>query len=418
MSKFELSADQSAALRKLTDFLADPAPECPYFVLDGSAGTGKTFLLREIAARFQASHGKVAFTAPTNKAAKELRKVTGDACTIYALLGLRISSNGEVKELTTGKPADLSEFDLVVIDEAGMIPQKLFKLIEEVTAKFGLKIVFSGDRYQLPPVKERASPIWDLVQGASLKQVMRHDNQILTFVTRIREAMKAPVQNIAILNDNADGKGVFKVAKMNFKKQIFEAALEGKFVDTNACKVIAWRNVKVLEYNRLIRSAIFGAGADIYEVGEKVIAASPCVQGDEVILATDEEAIVESVAHCLHPLDNRFRGIELKARTEQNKVIRLLVLDPASEAEFKNACQTLAHEARANPKKWKAYWSLVELFHDVKYAYAITAHRAQGSTYDTVYVDYQDILMNRERMEAFQCLYVASSRPRHTLYLA
>jgi len=54
----------------------------------------------------------------------------------------------------------------------------------------------------------------------------------------------------------------------------------------------------------------------------------------------------------------------------------------------------------------------------VKYAYAITAHRAQGSTYDTVYVDYQDILMNRERYEAFQCLYVASSRPRKTLYLA
>lgn len=418
MSKFTLSTDQSNALEALTNFLADPSPEVPYFVLDGSAGTGKTFLLREIAARFKASHGKVAFTAPTNKAAKELRKVTGDACTIYALLGLRITSAGEAKELSTGKPVDLSEYDLIVVDEAGMIPQKLFTLIQETTVKFGLKVIFSGDRYQLPPVKERQSPIWQIKQGASLTQVMRHDNEILTFVTRVRDAMKAPIQNIAILNDNSDGKGVFKVAKMDFKKRIFEDAQNGKFVDTNACKVVAWRNVKVMEYNRLIRAAIFGAGADVFEIGERVIAAAPCFQGDEVVLSTDEEAIVEGITRCLHPLDNRFHAIELKVRTEYNQVVRLLTLDPRSEVEFKNACQTLAHEARADGKKWKKYWALVELFHDVKYAYAITAHRAQGSTYDTVYVDYQDILMNRERMEAFQCLYVAASRPRHTLYLA
>ena len=68
--------------------------------------------------------------------------------------------------------------------------------------------------------------------------------------------------------------------------------------------------------------------------------------------------------------------------------------------------------------KQETFWALKELFHDVKYAYAITAHRAQGSTYENVYVDYQDILMNRERREAFQCLYVACSRPTTKLILA
>jgi hypothetical protein len=50
--------------------------------------------------------------------------------------------------------------------------------------------------------------------------------------------------------------------------------------------------------------------------------------------------------------------------------------------------------------------------------YGATVHRAQGSTYETVWVDYQDILKNRNRREAFQCLYVACSRPTTKLLLA
>ena len=101
-----------------------------------------------------------------------------------------------------------------------------------------------------------------------------------------------------------------------------------------------------------------------------------------------------------------------------NTVVRLLVLHPDSQKTFDEACQDLAHKAKANPRLWKNFWELKELFHDVKYAYAITAHRAQGSTYHTVFVDYVDILYNRNRKEAFQCLYVACSRPTTRLYLA
>lgn len=413
-------------MNEMLDFLNDVSSTDPFFVLEGPAGTGKTFIMREVSALYRKSHGKLAYTAPTNKAAKVLRYITGDACTIFSLLGLRVSTNGEMKELAgnEGKPVDLSHLDGVIVDEGSMMGRVILAHLREAAILHGFKVIFLGDRFQLPPVKEPESGIWRIERGAALTKVMRHDNQILKLVTRIRTAMLNPIMNIEIKSDHtvnpATGleEGVWKVAKAEFKKRIYEAAVAGEFADTNKTKVIAWRNVKAAEYNQLVRAAIFGAGASMYEIGDRIIAAAPCMQGDDTILATDDEAMVEHITITVHPLETQYGAIELKCRTEMNKVIRLLVIHPASRLQFENDCQTLAHSAKANPKLWKKFWALKELFHDIKYGYCITAHRAQGSTYQNVYADYQDILLNRERREAFQCLYVACSRPTNQLYLA
>jgi len=94
------------------------------------------------------------------------------------------------------------------------------------------------------------------------------------------------------------------------------------------------------------------------------------------------------------------------------------VIHPISKQQHDNDCQLLAHEAQANSKLWRRFWDLKDLFHDVRFAYALTAHRSQGSTYQNVLVDYGDILYNRNRREAFQCLYVGCSRASKRLYLA
>ncbi len=412
--------EQVAAINDITAFLSAPYVADPFYVLEGAAGTGKTFCLKEIAALYKQSSGRLAYTAPTNKAAKVIRNLTGVASTIYSLLGLRIQANGEVKELSSkvGEHVDLSNFDGVAIDEGGMVSAKLLTIIRQEAARHNLRFLFLGDRYQLPPVSEKESQIWKFPQKSILTKVERHDNEILNLVTEIRNAMDLPIMNINIKSANNGDEGVWKVGKDLFKARIFADAEAGHFSDTNKTKVIAWRNVKTAEYNQIIRRAIFGATASFYEIGERVIAASPCIVGGEPALATDDEAIVESIHVGRHPLNPEFQSIELKCRTEDNRLIRLTVLHPASATAYDNACQSLAHAAKAEPRKWKTYWGMKELFHDVKYAYAITAHRAQGSTYENVYVDYQDILMNRERREAFQCLYVATSRATKRLILA
>lgn len=413
--------DQQNAIQLLLDYVSDADPVTKYFVLSGYAGTGKTFIMREVVARCAKSFVKFAFTAPTNKAAKELRKVTGDAGTIFALLGLRIDKSGEVKTLIAGKaPNDLSDIDVIVLDEGGMANSHLVAVLEAQCAKYNVKLIIMADEAQLPPVGEAASPIWAWPINVSLTKVMRHDNEILALVTEIRKVVHSPAPSITIRSNHSNGQGVWKQSKMEFKQSIYQAAANGDFADGNKSKVISWRNAKVEEYNSIIRAAIFGAEAQpgFYLLGDHIVAAAPCLRGDATLMTTDEEAIVEGVVNCPHPLEPKYAAIELKCRTELNKIVRLLVIHPSAKQQYENDSQNLAHAAKQNPKMWKAFWQHKELFHDVKYAYALTTHRSQGSTYENVWVDYQDILLNRNRKEAFQCLYVACSRPTTCLYLA
>jgi exodeoxyribonuclease-5 len=421
-ASIRLNPEQELALTAMLDFITDPSTYPNFFVLSGFAGTGKTFLMREVIARANRSRASFAFTAPTNKAAKVLRAITGDACTIYSLLGLRVDNNGEVKEIVTStKPVDLSSLDVIFVDEGSMVNKKLCHILEEQAELHYVKVIFMGDIAQLPPVKEAASPIWTSDWPTStLTKVMRHDNQILKLVTKIREVGRDFLPTIEIKGDHTNEEGVWKLTHKAFKESIWKAATLGWFADTNKTKVIAWRNVRVGEYNDLIRNALYGAEAvpGFYLPGERIIATAPCTLGDETLLATDDEAFVQSIIETTHPIEKQYKALELKCVTETGRVIRLMVLHPHSLLDYDNDCANLAHEAKKKPALWRNFWRLKELFSSVKYAYAITAHRSQGSTYETAFVDFQDILFNRNRKEAFQCLYVACSRPTTRLFLA
>lgn len=417
---WEFTSQQMDAIEKLLEFIQDPMTFQWYFVFRGYAGTGKTSCMEEVARRAANSRVKFAYTAPTNKAAKVLREIVGEACTIYSLLGLRVDKNGETKQVVGGKPVDLSELDVIVIDEASMINAHLFDLLRDAADKWSLKVIFMGDPAQLPPVKENESMALQGPNAVELTDVKRHENQILELVTDIRKVIWSPAPSINIRSNNDGHEGVWKLDKNSFKRQIFSAAAAGEFADGRTSKIIAWRNVRVAEYNNIARHAIFGAEAQpgFYLPGDRIVAAGPCERGEDVLMTTDDEAIVESYIECKHPIEPKYHAIELKCRTEDNRVVRLLVIHPASAAQFAADSEMLAHEARANSKLWKRFWEHRDIFHDIKYAYALTAHRSQGSTYVNAFVDYQDTLYNRNRREAFQCLYVACSRARKRLYLA
>jgi hypothetical protein len=418
--QFTPTPDQQIAIRSLLDFVEDPGVSDWYFCFRGFAGTGKTSCMREVARLTASSAINIVYTTPTNKAAKVLREVVGTAQTIYSLLGLRVDKNGETKQITHGKPVDLSEVDVIVVDEASMVNAHLFDLLQDVADKWHLKVIFMGDPAQLPPVKEVESMALKGDASVELTKVMRHDNQILDLVTDIRKQVFSLVPTINIKTNSSGGEGVWKVSKMDFRKKIFEAAANGEFADGRTSKVISWRNKMVDEYNQIVRQAIFGAEAvkGFYLPGDRIVAGEPCERGDEILLHTDDEAVVEGVLECKHPLEPKYHALELKARTEYNEVIRLLVIHPISLQQFLNDSEMLAHEARGNPKLWKRFWEHRDMFHDIRYGNALTAHRAQGSTYTNCFVDYQDVLYNRNRREAFQCLYVACSRASKRLYLA
>lgn len=210
----ELNNEQAAALEAIEKWLKPEDVE-QFFVLSGSAGTGKTTLVRQLSDKMR---GRLVFTAPTNKATRVLRQAVStpnykpECRTIYSLLGLRLEANGEVKELTAPEgPIDLSQYRCVVVDEGSMVNENLRQHIKSAAELFKIKFLFLGDPAQLPPVGELKSPIWRIKHGAGLIKVMRHDNQILALAMRLREQVDAANPSIKILNDHEGGEGVWSL---------------------------------------------------------------------------------------------------------------------------------------------------------------------------------------------------------------
>ena len=162
----QLSEEQIKAKDAILEFLLDSDQH--FFVLQGTAGTGKTTLIKEVSKDWanqqqllktldpKYQFTKFTFTATTNKAVQALINATGYfARTIHQFLGLTVRY-GQVALANHSK----SEFtDLViVIDECSYIDYNLLTMIETYTK--GNKVIFMGDKTQLPPVGYNHSPVF------------------------------------------------------------------------------------------------------------------------------------------------------------------------------------------------------------------------------------------------------------------
>lgn len=425
LTPLPLNPEQSAAVDGVLDFLNHFSPEHPFYLLEGYAGTGKTYSMQEVVRRFK---GRLIFSAPTNKATKVLREtLTSDhykpECrTIYSILGLRLEANGEVKELAIpDDPLDLSQFSGIVVDEGSMINAQVMHYITLTAKEQGIPFIFMGDPAQLPPVKELRSPIWGLADEGNyskLTQVMRHDNQILELVTHIRKVVDHPCPGIDIRTNNDSEEGVWVQPGVDFRRRVIQAAEQGVFETPGRGKVIAWRNVTVDQYNDLIRGCIFNNPEDAWLPGDRIIATAPARDlQDDPMAMTDDEGEVTQVRIDWHPLYPEFKVFRLSTTFDDNRLAVFQVLHPESKADWERKSLEMAEAAKSNRRLWRNFWEFKDAFHQVRYGYAITAHRAQGSTYETAFVDWRDILLNRNRQEAFRCLYVACSRPKKRLIL-
>jgi len=415
-----LNEEQSGALQAIKIFLEGKEQ---FFVLRGSAGTGKTFCIRKL---IDMTKGRFVFTAPTNKATKVLREsVTSqdykpECRTIYSLLGLRLEANGEVKELKAPEdPLDLSSFKAVIVDEGSMVNQVLFTHIKSTAERDRIKFIFLGDPAQLPPVKEIASPIWSLGNVATLEKVMRHDNAILELATQLRSIVDKPFASPKLAPKNDGEQGIWQYKGIDFERQVKIDAECGAFSRPNASKVIAWRNVEVDRFNSFIRGIIYPQASQPWLVGDRVLFTAPAKDlDDEPMASTDDEGEITRADEDWHPLYGEFKTYRLAITLDDNRTVVAQVLHPDSQAAYQRRVEELSTAARSDSRKWRQFWEFKDAFHQLRYAYAITAHRAQGSTYDTAFVYWQDILQNRNRQEAYRCLYVAVTRPKRALILS
>ena len=164
--------------------------------LTGAAGTGKTTVLSAVKPFID---GKaVAWTAMTGKAALRMREAAGvEAKTLHSVLYKR-PSKGKNNKLYFNS---LKEPDCkyLIIDEASMMSPKIYTDLQAWAAQ-GVRILYVGDGYQLPPVldykevKEYGEDfsIFCKVAGPALSQVMRSGDDIIKVATQLREENEVP----------------------------------------------------------------------------------------------------------------------------------------------------------------------------------------------------------------------------------
>ena len=389
--------------------------------LRGYAGTGKTTLVRFLSQRL-AKRGTLALAAPTNKAARVLAERSGrPAGTIHSLLGLRMTRDfegGYRLERTQGLE-DLP--DIVILDEASMVDTVLMQHIEEAQSESDLVVLFIGDPAQLPPVNEEASP-FERIEGPEMTKIVRQQkgSPIVELATHIRDHIDGESMTLpgASLYDAADDSGV--IVRRDLPSFLSDAV--GRFqtaeylMDSNHCRILAWTNEQVREFNQSVRRSILGADAPEFSEGEWLVL-------DDAYRATEDAAMlaVSSELRIEEARRTQLDGYEVwLLQTDVDTELRVVAMEsrPAFEEDLKRR-RKKASEAKGkqSTKAWEQYYRHRERYARVAYPFAQTVHKAQGSTFRTALVYLPDLRKNRKTRERNRLLYTAVTRPSHLLVL-
>jgi hypothetical protein len=416
MSTITLTADQDAAMNAFLDFLVGDEN---FFVIQGAAGTGKSFLINYLLETFHAKYSSyclllqkepkkfdVQVTATTNKAvgvvAGFLRHTHPElnVVTIFSLLGLKV-----VNDKNTGKtslqftqqqgyqPLSGEGASLVFIDEASFINEQLQEIIEATLGKEkNSKIVYIGDPYQLAPVGQNFSAL-DYVQcpKATLDEVMRNGGPILHEGTKFRKTVKSGVFTPITFDQrtmtHTDG-------------STFQNLVEQSFSDPNwdvgTSKILAWTNARVEEYNRHVRA--YMQRPPMFEVGEMVITNEFIKGNGNFVRSVDSEVEITT----FDKYDTEFHGVIGNMVEIDHGYVGFL---PKNYTDKKAKMNQLAKEG-----KWPLFFEIKESWLDLRAVYASSVHKAQGSTYDTVFIDLTDIGKNWNAEDVARLMYVAITR--------
>jgi exodeoxyribonuclease-5 len=239
---------------------------------------------------------------------------------------------------------------------------------------------------------------------------------MLDLATAIRKVVDSPFPSVKI----ETAPPVYRLGKADWMNAIVENL---ELFKTGDAKCVAWRNVKVDEYNLFIRAQIFGraeARANAWLPDDKIVATAMLKDiEDEIFMRTDEEATILEIAEGFHPRYTEFEIWNLLAEDENGRKVTIRTLTPRGRFALNNKLAELSMEAKSGKKyKWREFWQLKEAFNEVRHSSSITSHRSQGSSYRKVWVDLEDIMLNRNRQEAFRSLYVSCTRQREELYVS
>jgi hypothetical protein len=427
-----LTEEQLGIFNHITNMVPDMFSQT---LLTGYSGTGKTFLVSKIieALLFKNKWLKIAITAPTNKAVRVLKNISSisedservDFITLHSLLGLKrtITYEGKEEYKALLGAGDINDYKVVLVDEVSMLDNELYETLRFQAEMNKITLIFIGDRGQIPPVNGGESILFNslLNNNFNLTKIIRQasGNPIITLAESIRT--NKGFKNDTILDENNNG---IVFMKIKTEQPLLEKYFKSKHFneDPNFVKVLAWTNSAVDYYNNMIRKMIYGDDCGRLCVGEKMVCNKPITNSkNQTILNNNDEFEVLDFTLKRENRSYTFWYYEVKIKCE-GKELKIKILAEKSESAFKEEAEkmkNLAVKARPMQRRnaWSKYYRLLERYADVKYNYALTVHKSQGSTFDNVIVINCDIDRIKNNKERNKLLYTAITRAKNKLFM-
>ena len=447
----QATAQQLELFIKLHDFLVSSnGDEC--FILKGYAGTGKTTVLGALVKALRVYNFKSVLLAPTGRAAKVITAYSGrKAFTIHKKIYRKKSALTIDEGFLIGD--NLANDTLFIVDEASMISDEigmghkaslLYDLVKFVYNTQNCKLMLVGDTAQLPPVGSDESPALDAklmksrfgldVHSFELTDVLRQqkDSGILFNVTRVRDIIRRGKEKMPQIVT----KGYPDMFRMG--GDMLEEGLNyayNKYGNDNSL-IICRSNKNANAYNKQIRGRILyreeelTGGDQVMVVKNNYFWLQEQEEGSTGFIANGDIARIKKVRRIEDMYGFRFADVQLEFidYAEDPVLDCKVMLDTLySEAPallkddqkrfYLEVMKDYDHipnkRAKWNELKLNPYYNALQ----IKFAYAITCHKAQGGQWGAVFVDQGYLTEEMVNTDFLRWFYTACTRATDELFL-
>lgn len=459
---FPFTPSQQQAALLLAHFVTTPKAYAAC-ILRGYAGTGKTSLVGALVKVMHLLKRDVVLLAPTGRAAKVFSHHAGmPAYTIHRVIYRQESFQGEGTRFSLGYNKLCNA--LFVVDEASMISsgtgvmstdtvfgtgELMDDLIQYVYSGTGCKLLLVGDTAQLPPVGEEDSPaLCDevlrryglLVGSASLTEVVRQSSEsdVLSGATLLRLLLTEGFEGIPPIHTDAHG----EVRALPGNELIESLVGDYQEYGADSVIVVTRSNKRANIYNNGIRSRIFDREDEITR-GDLIMAVKnnyywteQCAKSlpkDEKMpfnfIANGDTAEVVRIRNVHEQYGFRFADATLRFADYDDFEMdcRLLLSTLQSESPsltreesnqlYERVLEDYMHiplkKDRMKALREDPYYNALQ----IKYAYAVTCHKAQGGQWARVYVDQGFVPADATGASYLRWLYTAFTRTTERVYL-
>ena len=443
---FEPTHQQATLISMLSEFICKPS-EHKAFIINGYAGTGKTSVISGLIQALNRTELKTVLLAPTGRAAKVLSNYSGhSAYSIHKIIYRQKSAGTDEFNINYNKCKNT----VFIIDEASMISNTatdntkfgsgklLDDLIEYIYTGDNCCMILLGDIAQLPPIFQHNSPALnaDIIkhygldtETFSLTEVLRQSSEsgILYNATMIRNAISN--NDISPIHFDVDFKDITKVSGEELIDLINSSYSN---VGQENTIILTYSNKRATLYNRGIRNQVLMKESELSNGDFLMITknnyfwSKPYENLD--FIANGDIAEIIRVGHFHEMYGVRFADITMRLIDYDMEVTARIIID-SLYADTASATEELNtkilngmledYEVPVSKQQfWKdaqqnEYYNALQ----VKFAYAITGHKAQGGAWQHVFIDQGYLTREMITKEYYQWLYTAVTRATEKLYL-